>query len=266
MSKSFLKWAGGKTRVLPYIRPLLPSAHRLIEPFIGSASVSLALEYDAYLWNDTNADLINVFRTLKQEKHRFIDYVQSFFTTTNNQKNQFYHLREQFNHSTDIIERSALFIYLNRHGYNGLCRYNRKGEFNVPFGRYKSPYFPVNEMNQFIEKSPRIEFMCDDFETVFASIQSRDVVYCDPPYVPKSTTASFTAYSQNEFTWEDHIRLQHIIETNSKKCIAILLSNHDTEQTRKLYSQAQLHFIDIQRNISAKANSRQKTGEILALW
>ena len=141
MTKPFLKWAGGKSKLVPLIQNQLPTAMRLVEPFAGSAAVTLALEFDAYLLNDSNADLIGLYQTLKQEKQDFIDYAQSFFTLENNQETRFYDLREQFNHSTNTTERSALFIYLNRHAFNGLCRYNSKGGFNVPFGRYKLPYF-----------------------------------------------------------------------------------------------------------------------------
>ncbi|MGN6890686.1 DNA adenine methylase, partial [Neisseria sp. P0014.S004] len=95
---------------------------------------SLALDFEHYLLNDINADLIGLFRILKEEKSGFIDYTRSFFTSENNSDSRFYELREQFNFSQDLHERSALFIYLNRHAFNGLCRYNSKGAFNVPFG------------------------------------------------------------------------------------------------------------------------------------
>ena len=168
-TKSFLKWAGGKSKLVPFIENSLPKRprKRLIEPFAGSAALSLALEFDSYLLNDSNHDLIGLFQTLKQEKQQFIDYARSFFLPENNLEDRFYELRTQFNRSTDRHERSALFVYLNRHAFNGLCRYNSKGEFNVPFGRYKSPYFPEKEMQGFIAKSERIELLCGDFQVAF---------------------------------------------------------------------------------------------------
>ena len=140
MAKPFLKWAGGKTKLVPFIELNLPSKprRRLVEPFAGSAALSLALDFDAYLLNDANPDLIGLYRLLKQEKQEFIDFAHSFFIPENNRESRFYELREQFNHSNDLPERSALFIYLNRHAFNGLCRYNSKGKFNVPFGRYRT--------------------------------------------------------------------------------------------------------------------------------
>lgn len=144
MSKPFLKWAGGKSKLATFIESHIPSKHRqrLVEPFAGSIALSLALEFEAYFLNDTNGDLIELYRVLKNEKQAFIDYAYSFFTPENNQDSRFYELREQFNGSKNTEERAALFIYLNRHAFNGLCRYNSKGGFNVPFGKYRAPYFP----------------------------------------------------------------------------------------------------------------------------
>lgn len=198
LNKPFLKWAGGKARLATFIAANLPQKplKRLIEPFVGSAALSLALDFEAYLLNDTNPDLINLYHILQQEKQPFIDYARSFFTPKNNQENRFYALCEQFNQSQDTAERSALFIYLNCHAFNGLCRYNSKGGFNVPFGRYAAPYFPEAEMLGFIRKSDRIELLCGDFQTALDGANDDDVVYCDPPYVPLSKTASFTAYAK----------------------------------------------------------------------
>lgn len=267
MSKPFLKWAGGKHKLAPIIQAQLPQARRLVEPFVGSAAVSLVLEFDEYLLNDSNPDLIHLYQTLKQEKQAFIDYAQSFFTPDNNQETRFYDLREQFNHSDDVAEKSALFVYLNRHSFNGLCRYNSKGGFNVPFGRYKSPYFPADEMRDFVAKSDRMMLMCGDFQAVFDLIEHDDAVYCDPPYVPLNETASFTTYSQGGFAWQDQLRLLQCVEQSAKKCRGIVLSNHDTPQTRELYRHAQfIENIEVQRNIAAKGSSRQKVGELLARW
>ena len=171
MSKPFLKWAGGKAKLAPFIQAHLP-AHarsRLIEPFAGSAALSLALEYDAYLLNDSNADLINLYQVLKHQQQAFIDYARSFFTAQNNQDTQFYALHQQFNASQNAEERAALFVYLNRHAFNGLCRYNSKGGFNVPFGKYQSPYFPEREMQAFIQKSNRITLMYGYFQAALNS-------------------------------------------------------------------------------------------------
>ena len=181
MTKPFLKWAGGKAKLTPLIRQQLPHAKRLIEPFTGSAAVSLALEFDEYVLNDSNADLMNVYQILQVEQQDFVDYAQSFFTPEHNQETRFYDLREKFNHTDNHHEKAALLIYLNHHAFNGLCRYNSKGGFNVPFGRYKSPYFPADEMHGFVQKSNRMMLMCGDFQAAFERVNADDVIYCDPP-------------------------------------------------------------------------------------
>ncbi|OSI08351.1 DNA adenine methylase [Neisseria animaloris] len=268
MNKPFLKWAGGKFKLAPFIEFNLPKQprKRLIEPFAGSAAVSMALDFEAYLLNDTNPDLIGLFHILKEEKQQFIDYARSFFTLENNQEIRFYELREKFNSSRELSERSALFIYLNRHAFNGLCRYNSKGAFNVPFGRHKTPYFPEMEMLAFIEKANRIELMCADFQTALDLANGDDIVYCDPPYVPLSETASFTAYAKGGFDLNDQTRLAETAKQISIQSQGVLISNHDTAFTREIYKEARLETIDVQRNIAAKGSSRQKVGELLAIY
>ncbi|MDO4709249.1 MAG: Dam family site-specific DNA-(adenine-N6)-methyltransferase [Pseudomonadota bacterium] len=268
MQKPFLKWAGGKSKLVPFIVENFPkpSGKRLIEPFAGSAALSLATEFDAYVLNDINPDLIGVFRSLQQEKQSFIAYARSFFTARNNQENRFYALRERFNQSNDTTERAALFIYLNRHAFNGLCRYNSQGAFNVPFGRHIAPCFPEAQMQGFIAKADRFELNCGDFQDVMTTANHDDVVYCDPPYVPLNTTSSFTAYARGGFDLEDQIRLAKEAEALQDTVQGLLISNHDTEFTRKIYQSARLKTVAVQRNISAKGNNRKKVGELLAIF
>ena len=203
---------------------------------------------------------------MKEDKQQFIDYTRSFFTPENNQENKFYELRERFNESQDLVDRSALFVYLNRHAFNGLCRYNSKGKFNVPFGRYTSPYFPEDEMHDFIEKSIRIELMCGDFQVALDKADKDDMVYCDPPYVPLSETASFTAYAKDGFGLDEQSRLAQSAKQISEQSQGVLISNHDTAFTREIYKEARLETVTVQRNIAAKGSSRQKIGELLAIY
>lgn len=269
MTKPFLKWAGGKHKLVPFIRHYLPATNhnRLIEPFAGSAALSLALEFEAYLLADINADLIVLYQSLKNEKHDFIQYAASFFTAENNQENQFYALRERFNETAPSVERAALFVYLNRHAFNGLCRYNKRGEFNVPFGRYRSPYFPQAEMQAFIAKAPRMELLHAPFEEILLQTHAEDVVYCDPPYIPLTATASFTAYATDGFNAAAQIKLAQLVEQQQQHCQRILVSNHDLPWTREIYAGAQeIACISVQRNIAAKGEKRGKAAELLAIY
>ncbi len=118
----------------------------MIEPFVGAGSVFLNTDYDHYLLADINPDLINLYNHLKDEPQRFIEDARALFQPEYNKKEVYLALRVEFNQCTDTYRRSLLFLYMNRHGFNGLCRYNKKGGFNVPFGSYKKPYFPEKEM------------------------------------------------------------------------------------------------------------------------
>ena len=268
MSKPFLKWAGGKYKLVPFIETHIPTKKRkrLIEPFSGSAALSLSLDFDRYLLNDINTDLIVLFSNLKTEKHSFIDYAHSFFIPENNNEKKYYDLRDRFNHSTDTIERAALFVYLNRHAFNGLCRYNSKGCFNVPFGRYKSPYFPETEMQAFVQKSERIDLTCSDFQTALDAAEDGDTIYCDPPYAPLSETSSFTSYSKSGFDLDEQKRLAETAKQTARRAHGILISNHDTTFTREIYRGAVIKTVEVQRSIAAKGSSRKKVGELLAIY
>jgi len=165
--------------------------------------VFLNTDYPEYLLCDINHDLIQVYEMLKQYGDSFIAYCKELFVPENNTSERYYSLRAEFNETTDTWRKSALFVYLNRHGYNGLCRYNAKSQFNVPFGRYKRPYFPEEEMRYFAQKAKHATFVCQDFRVVMSTAQAGDVIYCDPPYVPLSDTANFTDYAAGGFGPDD---------------------------------------------------------------
>lgn len=264
--RPFLKWAGNKYRIIDQIRRKLPQGKRLIEPFVGSAAVFLNTDYDRYLLTDSNADLIELYKLLKNEGKDFIEYSNSFFTDKNNSEERYYHFREVFNTTDDIHLKSALFIYMNRHGYNGLCRYNSKGIFNVPFGRYKKPYFPEKEMQFFHKKSRRAVFKTQNFDITMKSSRAGDVVYCDPPYVPLSLTSSFTAYATNPFGEKEQKVLTNVAEELSARDIKVLISNHHTPFTKKMYHMADITRFEVQRFISCKGRKRDRARELLALF
>lgn len=267
--RSALKWAGGKKKIISEIASLLPKKgkKRLVEPFVGGGSVFLNLEFDEYLLADMNKDLINLFNIIKNQSSDFIKDAQKFFNEDNNQSEKYYSYRSQFNQSVDQYERSLLFLYLNRHGYNGLCRYNKSGGYNVPFGRYKHPYFPKAELQYFSKKAQKATFIQGDFETAFAQLNETDVVYCDPPYSPINPTSNFTAYAGNSFTDEDQKRLVDYAETAKKNNIPTLISNHYVDFTQDLYQDAtKKKLINVQRSISRKGKGRIKVKEILALY
>ncbi len=264
--KPFLKWAGGKYRLIDRIKAQLPPGRRLVEPFVGSGAVFLNVDYPAYLLSDSNADLINLYRVLQKEGAHFVDYCREYFTPETNRGEVYYRFRSRFNGPCSGEQKAALFLYLNRHGYNGLCRYNASGKFNTPFGRYKKPYFPEKEMLFFARKARNALFVCRDFRELMAELSPGDVVYGDPPYVPLSATADFTEYSRGGFSMEEQKKLAGLAVALAGRGIPVLLSNHDTAFVRRLYRKAQLSAFQVQRFISAKGNNRKKAAELLALF
>ena len=176
-NRAFLKWAGGKYSLVEHINAKLPQANKLIEPFVGAGSVFLNTDYKRYLLNDINPDLINLYNLLKAQPDALVFDTQRYFTGAYNREDAYYALREEFNRTSDEYHRAVLFVYLNRHGYNGLCRYSLGGRFNVPFGRYKKPYFPAEEMYRFAEKAQRATFTCLPFEKMFSRARKGNVIY-----------------------------------------------------------------------------------------
>ena len=266
-TRPFLKWAGSKYRIIDRVRNQLPQGKRLIEPFAGSGAVFLNTHYEHYLLTDTNPDLIHLFNFVKEEGDKFIRYAGRLFTDSNNNEKEYYLKRDKLNQCTHLRQRAALFIYLNRHGYNGLCRYNAKGGFNVPFGRYVRPYFPEKEMQAFHLKAQKAEFQIGSFESAFSQSKSGDVIYCDPPYAPLSESSNFTSYSAGGFSLQQQQELASISERTAKKGIPVLISNHNTVFTRQVYKSAnKLDKFHVRRFISCKGQKRNHAGEILALY
>lgn len=266
-NRAFLKWAGGKYSLVDDIRSHLPVGDCLIEPFVGAGSVFLNTEYQSYILADINSDLINLYNIVKLRTDDFVRDVRMLFADTFNNPERFYSFRKEFNTSVDPYHRALLFLYLNRHCYNGLCRYNLRGEFNVPFGCYKKPYFPEIELYWFAEKSQNATFICEHYQDTLLKATAGAVVYCDPPYVPLSTTANFTAYHTNNFSIADQQNLARLAyQLSVESQIPVLISNHDTELTRDWYHQATLHVVKVSRTISRNIFSRSKVNELLALY
>lgn len=248
-----LKWAGGKRWQVPHLRPLWDShaRRRLVEPFCGGLAVTLGLQPERALLNDANPHLINFYRWLKRG-------LRVSFPIENNE-DMFYRYRERFNvliHAgkAESQESAALFYYLNRTGYNGLCRFNSKGEFNVPFGQYKTityeKSFPV-----FRETFAAWDFTAGDFSDI--PLRRDDFVYADPPY-----DVEFTAYSRGGFSWDDQTRTAEVLARHSGP---VVLVNQSTPRIDTLYRRLGYHvrYLDAPRRISCSGD-RTPAKEVLA--
>lgn len=266
--RPLLKWAGAKTKLVPHIRALVPDGcGRLVEPFAGSAAVALNLGFRENLLADSNPDVVAVYQALRRAPRRFVADCRALFRPEYNDRIAFNERREEFNRCRDRYRRACLFIYLNRHGYNGLCRYNSRGGFNVPFGRYPRPYFPEDECATMREFLRRAEVRCADFRAILREAGAGDFVYCDPPYSPLTRTASFTAYARAGFSHDDQVDLVGACREAAARGAYVVMSNHDTPITRELYAAAdRIVALQVPRMISCVPTNRGKASELLVVY
>jgi len=264
--RPFLKWLGGKYRLIDRIISALPAGKTLVEPFVGAGAVFLNTNYDQYILNDANNDLIALYQILQTDSVEFIKSAKKLFTQRYNTEAQYYKLRAKFNLSNDPFERSVIFLYLNRHGYNGLCRYNKDKIFNVPFGRYIIPYFPRTELQFFADKIQPAILCSVDFQEIFTNLQDGWVIYCDPPYVPLSETSNFTKYQSGGFSLSQQKKLAELAEKAALTGVPTLISNHYTDFTQKLYRRAKLSVFECLRSVSCDITGRKPVTEVLALY
>lgn len=273
MIRSFLKWPGGKARVMPELQKHLPAGGCLVEPFVGGATVFLNTDYRRYVMGDINPDLINTYRVAKNTPELLIKTACHLFKHYNN-KDDYITIRAGFNRlRSDIVttlksevQRAADFLYLNRHCFNGVVRYNLKGEFNTPYGHYKAPYFPELEIRQFSEKAndTKATFLCCSFEnTIKANLVTEPVIYCDPPYLPASETSNFTEYYGGSFGADRHRQLAAALVNATDFGCRVILSNSDTPAAREIYRAFTMHQISVNRSVSANGK-RGKAGEVIA--
>jgi DNA adenine methylase len=268
--RAALKWAGGKYSILPKLLAVFPDAPRFIEPFLGSAVVSLNTNYSSYILSDNNPDLVAFYRHLKKEGHTFIKACESYFSESTNSREAYEKYREQYNrillHGGSRRDRAMLLLYLSRHGFNGLYRVNSKGLYNVPHGRYSRVKFPREELLNLHRKFQQAELRHGDFEGTMRLAEPGDLVYCDPAYVPLSNTANFSAYTKMGFSLDDHQRLANTARELAELGVNVIISNHDTEVSRELYRDARIEAFTVQRNISRDAQNRGKAPELLAFF
>lgn len=265
--RPFLKWAGGKYSLLPELDRLIPAGKRLVEPFVGGGSVFLNSEkHESFLLADVNADLINLYQMLEVDHIRVCSLAKILFERANSEV-AYKELRDEFNNQRmGAPERAAAFLFLNRHCFNGLIRYNRDGFFNVGWGKYEAPYFPEIEIKAFKQKSHKCVFLNAGYRRTLALAGEGDVVYCDPPYEPLPGTACFTNYAAGGFSWADQISLAESCVAAHQRGAKVLINNSTAPRVLELYEQHGfiLHHVDARRAISSKGSTRETAKDIVA--
>ncbi|HJU93467.1 MAG TPA: Dam family site-specific DNA-(adenine-N6)-methyltransferase [Pyrinomonadaceae bacterium] len=254
MFKPPLKWAGGKRWLVPYLKPIWESNsnRRYVEPFCGGLAVVLGLQPEQALLNDINPHLINFYRHVQDGLEMRIEM--------RNDEKLFYQHRERFNQlgrrgKAHTREGAQLFYYLNRTCFNGLCRFNKGGDFNVPFGTYTTINY-ASDFRDYANVFRQWEFSNQDIETL--QIEADDFVYADPPY-----DVEFTTYSSGGFSWDDQVRTARLLARHRGP---VVISNQATPRIVELYDGLgfQLTYLDGPRRISCTGD-RSSAREVLAI-
>lgn len=261
----FLKYAGGKTALLPEILSRLPKKiGTYYEPFIGGGAVFFALAAEGRFKNavigDANEELIRTYRALA----RNVDVVVRHLKKHVYEEEHYYFVRAKNPRILSDAVAAARFIYLNRTCFNGLYRVNKKGLFNVPFGAYTNPTICDEENLRAVSKVLRkVEIVSASFEPTVELARRGDVIYCDPPYFPLSVTANFTTYTVDGFGLADQTRLRDFAKKLDARGVRVLLSNSDTPLVRKLYRGFKIEEVQAPRRVNSKVGKRGNVGELL---
>jgi DNA adenine methylase len=295
-ARPFLKWAGGKTQLLGEIDKRLPKElktgeiTKYAEPFIGGGAVFFSLSqkfsFEQCTICDTNNELILVYRVIKKSVKQLIDKLEilkSEYLSKDgiNRELMYYEVRDIFNrrlpemnfqkYGPGWVERAAWSIYLNHTCFNGLFRLNRKGEFNVPFGKYKNPeIFNENNLNDVATLLKTTRLVLGDFTECKKFVDDASFVYFDPPYRPLNQTSSFTSYSKDGFSDTDQVRLSEFFKELDKKGAKIMLSNSDPRNENPadtffddLFSDYRIERVPAKRMINSNGARRGEINELI---
>lgn len=260
----FVKWAGGKKQLIDRLSARMPDSYeRYYEPFIGGGALLLHLMPTKAVINDTNEQLLNVYRQLKNDEEAVIKAVRALDAIPCD-KERYLETREEYNkkiqeHALDA-ECAALMIWINKHCFNGLYRVNSKGLFNVPYNNKKNGT-SINEENlrgigNYL-RTNEVVIREGDFADACEDVKEGDFVYFDSPYVPVSETANFTDYTKDGFTLEDHKRLAELYKQLSEKGVKAMLSNHNVPLVHQLYEGFNIEVVSVKRAINSDASKRE---------
>ena len=263
VAKPILKWAGGKTQMLSELLPKVPPSYgRYIEPFFGGGALFFALQPEKAIVADSNPELINMYRQVAEHVDDVISYLKNYENTSE----MFYSVRSLDWETLPKAEAAARTIYLNKTCYNGLFRVNSSGQFNAPWGRYKNPNISgadnIRAMSAYLNRA-RVTIKCGDYREALKGIRKGAFVYFDPPYMPLSSSSSFTGYTASGFGEAEQIELKRQCDLLDKRGIKFLLSNSCCEFIENLYSGYTIERVSAKRAINAKADKRGAIDEVL---
>jgi DNA adenine methylase len=262
-AKPFIKWAGGKSQLLPAMLPHfppLPRIGRYFEPFMGGAAVFFAVQHRQSFLSDSNLALVELYQVVQRQVEELIQALKIH----RNERAYFYEVRAQSPAGLSPAQRAARLIYLNKTCYNGLYRVNSRGQFNVPFGRHKNPTICDGDGLRAASRALRCaDISHRNFGSILKHAEPRDFIYFDPPYHPLNKTSSFTSYTSDKFGESEQRRLAEVFAELARRGCYVMLSNSDMPLIRELYRDFIIHEIQAGRAINSKTQGRGKITELL---
>lgn len=268
MAKPIVKWVGGKARLLGALLPHVPDAiDTYVEPFAGGAALFFALasadggpRFRRAILADQNAELVACYRAVQRDVEAVIRALGAY----RYDRDLYYETRELDTSGMSDVERAARLLFLNRTCFNGLWRVNASGKFNVPFGRYENPrILDADGLREASRVLAKADIVHGDFARATKKLGAGDFVYFDPPYVPVSATANFTAYAKDGFGEADQARLAAELRRLRGRSVGVLLSNHDTPEARRLYEDFAVHVVHVKRPINSDIKKRGHAAELV---
>ncbi len=269
----FLKWAGGKSKLIKLYEPFLPrSFQAYYEPFVGGGALFFYLYNTktlagAYL-NDSNKELINLYKCLRDNPEELLEELATY-EAHKLHKEYYYQVRNldrdhlTFNQLTPV-QRAARVLYLNKTCYNGLYRVNKKNQFNVPFGNYKNPTIRDAANLRAVSRALQLTTLtCQDFQQAVSTAGPGDFIYFDPPYYPVSATSFFTSYTETSFSARDQQRLAQTFRALDRRGCLVMLSNSCMEPVLELYRGYRIERLMARRDINSRGNGRGLVPEII---
>jgi len=260
-TRPFVKWAGGKTRLLGALLRQVPQDYGCYyEPFLGGGALFFRIQPGQAVLSDVNADLMQLYRVVRDEPQSLM----TILAEHTYEKEHYYAVRALDPSHLDPVERAARMLFLNRTCFNGLYRVNRKGQFNVPMGRYKNPTICDPQVIMAASGALQNRDLREvSFEEAVSQAVRGDFVYFDPPYHPVSSTSNFTQYTKGGFGEADQRKLATLFDELTNRGVSCMLTNSDCVLVRELYASHLMTRVEVARSISRSVNGRGRVGELI---
>jgi DNA adenine methylase len=259
LMRPFLRWAGGKRWLTKQGVVSIPNQMRIVEPFLGGASLFFSQSWERALVCDINRFLINTYCHMKRDYLTLFNLLMAHFDSHSNE--YYYSIRARM--GSKSVQDAADFIYLNRACFNGLFRVNLSGRFNVPLGTKVYELRDLDEFKQWSEKLSNAEIRLCDFEETVDSCGEGDFIFADPPYTVNHNMNGFVEYNEKIFSWDDQIRLHDCLLRASQRGARFALTNADHSSVRELYEGCALQTVERGSEMAGRTSARGRTTEVV---